>query len=367
MENKDIMKEFYKNNSRSRYSLYLLKDEELSASPRRVQNGQRRNRSRADEMARKIDIIDGQMDWNKDMDLISPQGLPLQPNIGRGVDLLHHDKTQAGELGLLDIYPNTSGDSWALHKLKTSFTGDVIEIKRDNGDVQRFGFDSNGELPYASEINSFVGAGDGKVSWWKGQSNSTELSQSSNGAMPFLYKSGSLQTEGGEPSVVFEGAQWLTAGNVLGANEQPFMSVAVAKASGDDETIYAKAKAGAAPDRYALISNNSLVVNSVSSNVSKSFTSTTAQAIYNQVFNSASKNEVFLNDVSQGSTANPSTVANSTFEFLIGAYNNAAGGDGSVLFLSGSIQELHIVINGQTWIDSRSTINSIINDRYNIY
>lgn len=108
----------------------------------------------------------------------------------------------------LDTYPNADGESWAIHQLNSDFSGDVVELMREDSATMFAAF-VNGELPYTSALNSFAGSSDVRIKGLKGQANGMWATQSSLGAMPYLYKAGVLQTKSGQPTMKFEGAQEL--------------------------------------------------------------------------------------------------------------------------------------------------------------
>lgn len=109
---------------------------------------------------------------------------------------------QAADTGLLlDLYPNTLGDSWSTKKIKSSFTGNVIEIERDDTTTSFYQFDGE-ELP-TSDIATFVGLGDGKCLFLESQANGTDLEDS---VAPLLYSSGTLNQIGTKPAFLFDGS-----------------------------------------------------------------------------------------------------------------------------------------------------------------
>lgn len=258
---------------------------------------------------------------------------------------------------LLDLYPNQFGESFALHRVRTGFTGDLIEIKRDDGAAQRFALDG-AELPIAA-ISSFVGSGDGKLTWWKGQANGLEVAQTSDGACPLLFESGSLITENGQPALKFSGAQWLNGGDIMNANFRPLISAAVARNTGTGQTVYAKAiAAGGIVNRYALSSHNQ-----IDSADNRSYLWYNRFAIRNQVVNNGVHKAIDNNQLQF--SENVTNQLDSNYDFLIGAFNTSSGVGAGFNFYIGNISEVHIWFED---VESQlSDINDFINQRYNIY
>lgn len=104
---------------------------------------------------------------------------------------------------LLDTYSGARA-AYSLRKLSTSYTGDAIIVRRSSDNTsQSIGFNGSGNLDTASLL-SFVGAGNGFVSTWYDQSgNSQNGTQASSAYQPKIVNSGSLITDNGLPSVLF--------------------------------------------------------------------------------------------------------------------------------------------------------------------
>jgi hypothetical protein len=115
-----------------------------------------------------------------------------EPNQGGGVTPL-----------LLDTYSGAR-TAYSLRKLRTAYTGNAITVRRSSDNTsQNIGFDVNGNLDTASLL-SFVGAGNGFISVWFDQSgNSKNASQPALANQPYIVNNGSLVTDGGKPSVLF--------------------------------------------------------------------------------------------------------------------------------------------------------------------
>jgi len=269
---------------------------------------------------------------------------------------------EAGANLFLDLYPNQYGESWSLWKVKAEFTGDVIELRRTSDNtVERYGFDSSGELPY-TEMASFVGGGDGRVSWFKGQANGLVVQQTNAVNQPWLYKSGVLQKEAGKPTLIFEGNQWLNGGNILNVLERPLVSLSVFNIS-NTGAIYAKAVAGNSANRYNLDTEIARFTTTSSSDI-LSFSLQNELQISNQIVvgdsHSVKKNntQVDVADIT-------GTINSTNFDFQIGAYNDSAGNAGGILLAIGSISEVHIYFEDK--LSDLLEMNNLINGRYGIY
>jgi hypothetical protein len=96
----------------------------------------------------------------------------------------------------------------------------IMSIRRtsDNEEANIF-VDSNGEISESSiainqttgsssDLDTFIGANDGRISYWHNQGYSNvNATQNSNDNQPFLYKNGTLLKENGKPCLLFEGGQ----------------------------------------------------------------------------------------------------------------------------------------------------------------
>lgn len=117
---------------------------------------------------------------------------------------------------------NNVGAAFSLRKLRASYTGSAIMVRRSSDNTTRaIGFDSNGDLDTAT-LMSFVGTGNGFVTIWYDQSgNNRNLIQNTTTAQPYIVRSGVLVTQSGRPAVrvisgtnlVTNPASWLVTGD----------------------------------------------------------------------------------------------------------------------------------------------------------
>ena len=105
---------------------------------------------------------------------------------------------------LLDTY-SSSAVAYSLRKLRTAYAGSAIRVRRSSDNTeQNIGFVS-GNLDTASLI-SFCGAGNGFVTTWYDQSgNGINFTQASAANQPQIVSSGAILTQGGKPSISFNG------------------------------------------------------------------------------------------------------------------------------------------------------------------
>lgn len=128
---------------------------------------------------------------------------------------------------LLDMNPNATV-AYSLRKLKSSYSGPVLTIRRDLDNAEtnigfyRYTLDTQ-------SIANFAGAGSAYVKTWYDQSgNSYNLSQTTSINQPLIYSSGSLQVESTQPSIYFPNSSSLQT-NSLPAIPQPISTFRVYK------------------------------------------------------------------------------------------------------------------------------------------
>ena len=104
---------------------------------------------------------------------------------------------------LLDLYSGASA-AYGLRKLRSSYSGSAIRIRRSNDNTEQdIGFTSTGALD-TSAISSFVGANSAFVKTWYDQSGNTRnITQATNGNQPRIVNAGTIDTIGGETAVYF--------------------------------------------------------------------------------------------------------------------------------------------------------------------
>ena len=123
--------------------------------------------------------------------------------------LLTHRGSKLINKMLFDEIPNSQA-AFSLRKLRTSYTGSAIRVRRstDNSELD-IGFTNQGDLDEATLIN-FVGVGNGHVTTWYDQSgNDIHCTNSVQAEQPLIIKNGVILKLKGRPYVYFDGGSFL--------------------------------------------------------------------------------------------------------------------------------------------------------------
>lgn len=104
----------------------------------------------------------------------------------------------------LDLYGGAD-TAYSLRLLRTAYAGSSIRVRRSSDNAEQdIGF--SGVNLNTSSLLSFVGAGDGFVTTFYDQSgNGYNMTQGSATSQPQIVSSGSLITQNGKPSILFDG------------------------------------------------------------------------------------------------------------------------------------------------------------------
>jgi hypothetical protein len=249
----------------------------------------------------------------------------------------------------------------------------IMSIRRtsDNEEANIF-VDSNGEISESSiainqttgsssDLDTFIGANDGRVSYWHNQGFSTvNASQNSNNNQPFLYKNGTLLKENGKPCLLFEGGQNLNLPISDLGNKYTMISVLKKDSSQNSQILDLSRGNGVSGQRIGFFNNN-FVHQSADVNGSRNNLITAVNLNQNLIFcnsNSTTK-KTFYNNLLQGTKSingyNPG-----------GRYTNQIGKQPSGgQFLEANLQELFgYTEDKESVID---TISNNINNYYSIY
>jgi len=134
---------------------------------------------------------------------------------------LHRRVSVAKPNLLLDEFPN-SVSAYSLRKLRNSYTGNCIEVRRSSDNaLQNIGF-INDELDISSLI-SFVGAGSGFVRTWYDQSlNSINLINTATTSQPSIIISGVLNLVNNQPSINMGATSLLRSSTIFGSSTSIF-------------------------------------------------------------------------------------------------------------------------------------------------
>jgi hypothetical protein len=294
---------------------------------------------------------------------------------------------------LLDLYPSHS--AWGLSKLRTSYSGSAIRIRRSSDNVETdIGF-SGVDLDTAA-ISSFVGSDSAFVRTIYDQEGSNHFTQTTPGNQPRIVNAGTLETDNGKPAIRFVAGSshhmtvasstalfnFLHDGSVLN-----FISVVCrAGLSSNPNALYFVV------DNNALNANNNGAVlayddrAAVGANDALRFdvgTTTTGSvvninsdnqwtpneqkliSIRNDLTNATAANRSFIN-FNAGADINPNAATgvvnsgNAPFNLTIGRRASAAQ-----FPLDGYIQQIVLWDSDQT--ANRATIEDLINDYYGIF
>jgi len=106
---------------------------------------------------------------------------------------------------LLDTYTGAAG-AYAVRRLSGSYAGACLRVRRSNDNAEQdIGFDAGGNLDEA-QLTAFVGANNGFVTTWYDQSgNARNATQTTSGNQPRIVNSGTVDKEGANPALTFNG------------------------------------------------------------------------------------------------------------------------------------------------------------------
>jgi hypothetical protein len=107
-------------------------------------------------------------------------------------------------VGLLDSYPGAAA-AYSVRLLKSDYTGNAIRVRRSSDNAeQNIGF-SGGNLD-TTALTSFCSGTNGFVTTWYDQSgNGNNCVQATAANQAQIVSSGSVITQGGKPSLLFNG------------------------------------------------------------------------------------------------------------------------------------------------------------------
>jgi len=133
---------------------------------------------------------------------------------------------------------STAKAAYSLRKLRDSYTGKAIKVRRSSGTptTQDIGFNSFGNLD-TKALLAFVGTGSGYIDTWYDQSGGTalNLTQATPGNQPRIVNAGVVDTQNGVPALYFGGNQSLSNtgfSGVVTGQELRFFAVAEAETGG---------------------------------------------------------------------------------------------------------------------------------------
>lgn len=187
-----------------------------------------------------------------------------------------------------------------------------------------------------------------KVSQWKDASgNSNNLAQAGSSFQPLWVQS--ISQLNNKPVLRFSGTQFMSAGDKLDYKKKGRTTFIIGKSNQPTGCYYAKSQASNSPYRYGLYWNNSTLNYFIHDNQALRIASSSITAgSYEMINITADRNTgiigLYRNSqylIPATNLANSSTNIDTTFRFLVGAYNDATD-NGQTLYLDGDIAEIII-------------------------
>ena len=163
---------------------------------------------------------------------------PGQRLVIPGVQVFQPRVASAATPGILDGISNVAA-AYSLRKLRSAYTGAAVLVRNSSNVELPIGFASDGEFDTAA-YNTHVAGGPGYVKTWYDQGVSgRDVTQATTGSQPRI----ALSTVNGKPTVIFSGAQYLTASYAVSVTAQTFIAVAAYSGSTGYQRIYTQAPA----------------------------------------------------------------------------------------------------------------------------
>lgn len=277
--------------------------------------------------------------------------------------------------GILDTYSGAAAAYSAARRLSSTYTGALIRVRRSSDNTEQDIGYTAGNVLDESALNTFCSGTNGFVTTWYDQSgNALNVTQTTAANQPKVYDSSTgVLTENSKPTLKFDGSNdFFSGGDILDFDSNQYFSTSYANILATDSTLFAKTVFAAANSRYAVYhTGGSLTFDITGSNGSSygtSYAMSVDEKLYTFQFTnngSVSTSKIFLNNTELSSAPVGSvTSLNSTYRFLIGAYNNATD-TGELWYLNGNYSEAIFYLSNQS--SNRTGINTNINTFYSIY
>ena len=274
---------------------------------------------------------------------------------------------------LLDGLTGSTG-GFSLRKLKSSYTGNAVQVRRSSDNTtQDIGFVNN-QLDVTS-LNTFCSGTNGFVSIWYNQSDaSNNLVQATSTNQPKIYDSvNGVELQNGNPALSFNGSKHMTVNNNSFASLSTLKNIVVVNKPTSDavmmligkgyfsasEWTFYTLNASALGLKYRFGLDGALYFNNSSTNTIlnvyslyfASFVSNTLNG-----FNSYNNGQLYLQD---DITTNFS--GSTTYNLTLGMSSRYPG----QYYFTGTMQEVLLFSSDQT--SNRTTIENNINTNYTIY
>jgi hypothetical protein len=272
--------------------------------------------------------------------------------------LMGFDKAGFDSL-LLDLYPNAAA-AYSVRKLRSTYTGSAIRVRRTDLTEQNIGFTSAGNLD-TTALLAFTGTGaldNGFVTTWYDQSgNGRNATQTTALNQPQIVSSGSVILQGTKPTLRLDGTNdFLDASGVTTGNPKSIFIPSKFDSLALSEKVI-----------FDSISTNQALLYKDASNLMSigfgTFTSTTYNATTNFILYSILHNGTTSNAYVNSSTqilTNQNLGTNAFNGLRIGSVRGTAS-----LFYNGNIPEF--VVWGSNQSSNRTGIETNINTYYGIY
>lgn len=259
---------------------------------------------------------------------------------------------------LLDVYPNTAGESWSLMQINSNYNGNILELRRDDNDTMLVQFE-DGQLPQAA-IADWAGSGKAYVTRWYGQSGNGLFVQQPNAVnQPWIYDNGFV-LEGLNIAIQFNGAQYLLSS--LAFLKGDFNSFAVALSQFNSiQSVFESTVSTTDSVITQWLDTRSNPMRFSSSMPRSNYLDLLEQLEINKLYLLAMQNvsglsNGYVNGIDQGSVV---AGARDSLDSLYVGYHPSAS-----IFLQGRILEINIYDDNQS--ANRSAITTEIMNRYGI-
>ena len=280
---------------------------------------------------------------------------------------------------LLDSYSGSAA-AYSLRKLRSSYTGNAIKVRRssDNAEIN-IGFNSDGDLNTFTLL-TFIGVGNnGFVTTWYDQSgNSINLTQATAAYQPKIVNNGLIMTKNNKYCIDFTSGQYLRSDNrVIGLNETSVFNVFSIKSLTSRGVAWDIGKSDTSYNFYAFD------INTYNTSGSKFGFYTSITAFDSNI--STNLNQNLISVISNNSSGN-NIISNTTYYInnTLASLTNSGGGSGAVYSsfsganritvgdfqnfpapFSGTHQEIIFYQTNQS--TNRLAISNNINGYYSIY
>ena len=294
--------------------------------------------------------------------------------IERNINSFYNMYWDGSETGLLDDYPSAAA-AYSLRALNSAYTGALVRVRRSNNNEKDIFARYDGSLDTTDLlefVNDGVNTGDGFVTTWYDQSGQgNDAVQASASSQPQIVSLGVLNETDTKPSIAFNQNALVAGTDAIVQDGLAAFAVATTDAF-NRYVPYAKAKAGATPNRWGKYSQSFICVDSAETSRVLTYNPSSDFGV-NRITTQEIKNDpnalhkVFENGAlfaAASTTSDP--IGSNSFNLVIGVYNDSSGGGSSTTYNHlGNISEL--VFYGTDQSANRVAIETNINNHYTIY